>query len=184
MISIPGGSFPFGPDKKKVDVKDFMIDRTEVTNAAYKAVVKDFEFADGRGNHPVVEISYEEAENYCVAVGKRLPTGPEWERAARGDDGRAYPWGNEFVGANANTSESGTADTVAVGSFPKGKSPYGVLDLCGNASEWVDEMGKETAYRHRRGGSFFDVATNAATYSISNALYDDAHPYNGFRCAK
>ncbi len=185
MVKIPGGTFAFGPDKKKVSVKAFSIDRTEVTNDAYKKVSPEHEFAEGKGNHPVIEVSYDDGKQYCEAVGKRLPTGIEWERAARGDDGRIYPWGDTFSADRANTAEQGKDGTMEVGSFPKGASPYGVLDMCGNVTEWVDEVNEaKNQYRHRRGGSYFDSADNSAISIVSNAFVDDLHPYAGFRCVK
>jgi len=185
MVKVAGGSFKSGKDQRPVKVNEFQIDKFEVTNAQYKKFQKDFAVPDGRGNHPVVEISYFDAEGFCKSVGKRLPTQAEWEKAARGEDGRTYPWGNEFNSANANTLESDINDTSPVGSYKSGKSPYGAMDMCGNVWEWVDSWsGNEKKYRILMGGSYFDDANKSATYSTLTSIPDDTHPYIGFRCAK
>lgn len=103
----------------------------------------------GRDEHPVVLVSYDDARSYAqwlsVKTKKywRLPSENEWELAARGLDGRAYPWGNNFNPAKANTSDLGPHDTLPVGSFPRGASPFGVFDMAGQVYEWTTTPGEK-----------------------------------------
>lgn len=91
--------------------------------------------------HPAYAVTWYGADSYCRAIGRRLPTEAEWERAARGDDGRIYPWGNEWNPALAQTGRPATGERVpvAVGSFPSAISPYNALDMAGNVAEWVND---------------------------------------------
>jgi len=185
MIKIPGATFKMGAEKKAVTVKGFSIDKYEVTNDAFKKFDKSYTSSEGKAQHPAVEMTYFEAEKYCKSVGKRLPTGAEWELAARGTDGRIYPWGNEFDSSKANTVESEKGDTTPVGSYKNGVSPYGVADMCGNVWEWVDQyLSSEKQYKLAKGGSFFDNQRNGKVYSVIQSIPDDMHTYVGFRCAK
>ncbi len=185
MVKIPGGKFKSGADGQNSKVKAFKIDKYEVTNAQFKKFQKELDFPQGQENSPVVEVSYASAEEYCQSVGKKLPTGLQWEKAARGTDGRIYPWGNDFDPKNALTIESGKEGPVAVGSYPEGKSPYGAMDMCGNVWEWVDAWSsKEKQYRIVMGGSFFDDQNKCAAFSTLQSIEDDIHTYLGFRCAK
>ncbi len=103
-------------------------------------------------NLPVANVTWHGAQAYCNALGRRLPTEAEWERAARGDDGRIYPWGNEWDNNKAKTnrprpSEGGTIGPVEVGRYPDGVSPYGVYDMAGNVAEWVYDWYSATYYQ-------------------------------------
>jgi iron(II)-dependent oxidoreductase len=163
MVLVPAGEFTMGresedasPDEAPVRIvwlNTFYIDRLEVTNAQYKAFADsvgrlypnnpmwdDFYFL-GKPDHPVINITYEQAQAYCAWLGKRLPTEAEWEKAARGTDARLYAWGNEWDETRANLwGDQNGPDvfrrTAPVGSFPEGASPYGVLDMVGNVWEW------------------------------------------------
>ena len=189
--------------KKKVFVKDFYIDRYEVTNTQYKKFKKDHVIPFDRENHPAVNIKWAEADAYCRWLGKRLPTEEEWEKAARGTDGRQFPWGNEFDKAKANTAASGlggearvgsykeetTASlfpggTVPVGSLDKGVSPYGVHDMSGNAWEWTDTWyDKEKGLKVLKGGSWIAPPISArSAVRLADNPFVMSNDY-GFRCA-
>jgi serine/threonine-protein kinase len=184
MVLIPRGKFMFGDGKKKIELKEFYIDKYEVTNSQYKKFRPEHTFPAEKADFPVVEITYFDAEEYCKWAGKRLPTAEEWEKAARGEDGRIFPWGNKFDSKNANTSEAGTGGPVNVGSFKSGKSPYGVYDMSGNVWEWVDAWNPKKQYRFVRGGSYFEGEDLNRTTSSLMSIPDDMHEYIGCRCAK
>jgi formylglycine-generating enzyme required for sulfatase activity len=116
-----------------VYVDAFLMDRYEVTNAEFKRFKPDHGFAPDKANYPVTGISWYDATEYAKWAGKRLPTDKEWERAARGDDGRKWPWGNVFRRGYCNLG----ADIAPVGSFDKDRSPYGVYDMAANIQEWT-----------------------------------------------
>lgn len=131
----------------KVHLPLYYIDRTEVTNRQYAEFLQatnrpapehweNGTYPKGSDLYPAVMVPWQQAQEYCIWRGGRLPTEAEWEKAARGTDGRRYPWGNEFDPKKANIG--GTAkDLSPTGKFPEGKSPYGVLDMVGNAWEWT-----------------------------------------------
>jgi cytochrome c-type biogenesis protein len=175
MVYIPPGPFIFGTNKKdesaealsmgipkpwytdetpqqKVFLKEFYIDRYEVTHKRYKKYVdaldavpppnwQGSDFPKGKDNKPVTHVSWYDAANFCQWAKKQLPTEKLWERAARGKDGSEYPWGNQFqVGwANLSKRPGSKNQPVAVGTFPKSASSEGVHDLIGNVWEWVDD---------------------------------------------
>ncbi len=159
MVLIPAGDFIFGTDIKdslaypqqKIYLPAFWIDKYEVTNKQFLDFStstnyvgegakegKDWRlfFSFDRALFPVVYITWNDANAYCKSVGKRLPTEEEWEKAARGPDGNAYPWGNNWEDNRSNTSEYGTLKQGAVGTFDD-VSYYGVHDMLGNAQEWT-----------------------------------------------
>ncbi|MBF0635364.1 MAG: SUMF1/EgtB/PvdO family nonheme iron enzyme, partial [Nitrospinae bacterium] len=109
--------------KRKVKVNAFRIDATEVTNARYKELVPDHKFPSNLADHPVVDVTWNEADSFCAKAGGRLPTVEEWERAARGDAGFVYPWGNGFDPSKAVfAGETGGDDKLKVGSYEKEQS--------------------------------------------------------------
>ncbi|MDM8529013.1 formylglycine-generating enzyme family protein, partial [Anaerolineales bacterium HSG24] len=184
------GSNDGGSDEKPVHtvyLDEFYIDSYEVTNAQFVQFLNDngnqnegratwldigdedvlitesgglFQAKGGFTNHPVIEVTWFGAKAYCEAQGKRLPTEAEWEKAARGTDGRTYPWGNEFNCHNGNFDDETIEDdyvvvgpncdgydkTAPVGSYPSGVSPYGTFDMAGNVLEWVEDCYDDSYY--------------------------------------
>jgi len=197
MVRIPAGEFLMGSDPQKdkdaqnneqpqqrLHLPEYSITRTPVTNAQYAAFVRAENHRvpnhwkkgappQSQYNHPVVNISWHDAMSYCRWLAEKtgrpytLPTEAQWEKAARGADGRIYPWGNTFDSARCNTKESGVGRTTPVGRYsPAGDSPYGCADMAGNVWEWCltkwrdsyrqpednDPAGSES--RVLRGGAF------------------------------
>jgi len=223
MHLIPAGNFIAGSnsgyDNEKpvhtVYLDDFYIDKYEVTNVLYKACVdagvcqppeKTGSFTRSNyfgnpeyDNYPVVFVTWEDAQSYCQWRGMKLPTEAQWEKAARGTDGRVYPWGNDMNQNNANFHDT-VGDTSPVGSYENGKSPYGVYDMAGNAWEWVADWYSDTyyldtpltnptgpasgEYRVLRGGSWHDDSTIITTSNRGwNQLEYFENTDFGFRCA-
>ncbi len=184
MAEVPKGPFPYGEDKASRNLEhDFLIDIYPVTNEQYRQFIdeggyhkQDLWSDEGRKwkeservgqprlwddpkwntpDHPVVGVCFYEAEAFAKWAGKRLPTEEEWEKAARGVEGRIYPWGNEFDKDNCNSDQSGIGGTTPVTKYVNGRSPYGCFDMAGNVWEWTGtlyEAGKD--YRVIRGGSW------------------------------
>lgn len=188
MVMVPAGKFVFGKDraKKTVDLPAFLIDKFEVTNRQYARFNLDHRFDPELGDLPVTMVSQADARNHCEALDKRLPTEEEWEKAARGGDGRAYPWGNEFDAMAAVTSETdfrgNPAQPLDVGSRPRGKSPSGALDMAGNVWEWTDSH--DGRYAVLKGGSYFEDRLSAQATARLLSIPEDSKDYVGFRCVK
>jgi formylglycine-generating enzyme required for sulfatase activity len=223
MVFVPAGEFMMGSnngDSDEIPVHQvyldaFWIDQTEVTNAMYAKCVSDSgctpplssrsssrnsyygnsEFND----YPVVYVNWNQANAYCEWAGRSLPTEAQWEKAARGTDGRTYPWGEGINCDNANYVSGGSCvgDTSKVRSYESGKSPYGAYDMAGNVWEWVNDWYSETyyqsspssnptgpvsgKYRMFRGGSWLSNDVRSANRGLvpPEFFVEDF----GFRCA-
>ncbi len=220
MALVPRGEFVMGSNERWDDeapeyiesVETFHIDLHEVTNANYhlfaSATKREFPYHWSEGNipagkedHPVIYVSWHDANAYCKWSGKRLPTEQEWEKAARGENGNIYPWGNEWSLDKSNNPYKGSTGTQPVGSYPEGRSPYGLYNMSGNVWEWVDsfylphpgntipraEYGKDK--RVLKGGSWFDCLSygcglSAPTFNRSFFTPEVKNNSFGFRCAK
>lgn len=221
MIHIPAGQFVQGSDMRhddegpehKVYLDGYYIDKYEVTNIQYERFIKSTGYRKpiywvtgkhprGKAYHPVIYVDWFDAKTYCEWAGKRLPTESEWEKAARGPDGREFPWGNEFSEERGNVPDLGTGGTMPVGSFEGGKSPYELYDMSGNVWEWTSDWYKpykgsadvktNVFYGKKnkvlRGGSWFECAIyncglSAYTYNRSHFAPDVKNNSFGFRCA-
>jgi iron(II)-dependent oxidoreductase len=216
MVDVPSGWFLMGEDagarshqpQRRVYLDAYAIDCTEVSNTAFGAFVAEAGYealgwdarrADERPDEPVTGVLWRDADACCRWVGKRLPTEAEWERAARGTDGRRYPWGEAWDGRLANTAEAGYGRVRPVGSYPEGASPDGLLDVAGNAAEWVADafdfdyygyapdrnpMGPDLATDHvLRGGSWASPREHAQTFFRDSSHSARPNPRVGFRCA-
>jgi formylglycine-generating enzyme required for sulfatase activity len=207
-VRIPAGSYVMGegPEAHEVELDAFEIGRYLVTVEEYARYVEEggrepeeWDKQSLYPNRPVVNVSWHDAKAYCAWAGVRLPTEAEWERAARGQEGRRYPWGNEEPNKErANYDETGIHAPTPVGLFPKGATPDGICDLAGNVWEWVADWygnypqgrqrnpsGPEKGeYKVLRGGAWgFNATYLRAALRIRNepgSRYYDV----GFRCAR
>jgi len=227
LINIPGGAYLMGSKRDItlaeedelpqhwIYLEDFWIDRTEVTNRMYSMCVnagacqppgeggsktRFVYYGDANfDGYPVIYTTWEDAQSYCQWAGRRLPSEAEWEKASRGIDGRIYPWGDLPPNRSLLNFNNHVGDTVPVGSYSDGESPYGVFDMAGNVAEWVRDwysadyyftspsynpLGPPAGtYRVIRGGSWFSkinaVRTAFRLWNISNLQSE----FTGFRCA-
>ncbi len=173
---VPAGDFWYGENdtKKRIYLPTFHISKHPITNAQYERFCRttgqekprhweDGRIPSGKANHPVVHVSWDDATAFCRWATRvedkpvALPTEEQWEKAARGTDGRKYPWGNDWKENHCNSYEAKNRGTMAVGTYsPRGDSPYGCVDMAGNVWEWADSWYDETRRRYRvlRGGSW------------------------------
>ncbi|HET6371125.1 MAG TPA: formylglycine-generating enzyme family protein [Nitrospiria bacterium] len=220
MIQIPAGSFIMGDDHFKktagprhtVTLPAYEIDEFDVTNAQYRTFIAASghpsppywigqNYPPGKANHPVTFVTWFDANAYCQWVGKRLPSEAEWEKAARGTDGRVYPWGDKQEVKRANVPPLGLGDTTPVDAFKGGRSPYGLYDMSGNVFQWTNDWflpypGNTTPHPNYgeklkvlRGGSFYDCSYYRCGISFQTynriALSPTTRAISaGFRCAK
>ena len=196
MCKISGSKFIFG-NGQILDLPEFQIDTYPVTNEDYQRfVIATGAHPPWRGGyiaakarHPVVGVTYQEAEAYAAWVGKRMPTVVEWEKAARGTDGRQFPWGNSFDPQFCNTLESGIKSTTAVGRYSHGVSPYGVHDMAGNVWEWtsseIPSRGLGAGIKKILKGGSWQMSQRAAVCADSSgAKPTDRREDIGFRCVR
>jgi eukaryotic-like serine/threonine-protein kinase len=224
LVYVPEGEFTMGSDgsfnsiadpEHQVNLDAFWIDQTEVTNAMYAKCVADgsckeplFPSSNTHmsyynnsefDNYPVLYVDWNRAKIYCSWAERRLPTEAEWEKAARGEDGRTYPWGEEDYSCDkANYDSRCVGDTSPVGSYESGKSPYGAYDMAGNVSEWVSSLYKPYPYevndgrenlsdpglRVLRGSSWYFKDTKPPSSGrLMVGPSSTNHSYVGFRCA-
>ncbi len=225
LIHIPAGEFTMGHKDsydtlpvRRIDLPAFFIDKYEVTNKRYKRFIdatgykvpwsqdpavaayawiwQQRMYPEAKGDDPVVLVSWNDAKAFCEWAGKSLPTEAQWEKAARGANGKLYPWGNTWEAGKANTAESGLKQTAPAGAFKDDVSEYGVNDLAGNVSEWVEEWfapyegnpmtnyEERNKYKVLRGGSWDYSHSIASGHHRQYALPQSQMSAIGFRCVK
>jgi formylglycine-generating enzyme required for sulfatase activity len=220
MGLVPAGEFRMGSDdwwpKSQPEhtrrLNAFYVDKYEVTNRRYREFVDrtgrpapkhwpEGRIPQGKEDHPVVFVNWYDSNDFCRWEGKRLPTEPEWEKAARGTDSRTFPWGDKFSKFKGNTPQLGYGESMPVGTFEQGKSPYGAYDMAGNVFEWTADCFKaypgnqhqDENYGEKakvvRGGSWYDCTYYKCGISAPafNRIFFNPRTKNnnfGFRCAK
>lgn len=221
QVYVPEGEFFMGKGETRkndnspqhvVYLNAFWVDKYEVSNAMYlkcmaagicAEMVSDNTTYNNwiYRNHPITYVTWEQANTYCQWAGRRLPTEAEWEKAARGTDGRKYPWGNEAPNARlANFDGSMIHESVSVYRYPLGASPYGALNMAGNAREWIADWYGEDYYlitpyenptgpetgteRSLRSGSYNEDKNEIAITSRYRHEPQSAGLSRGFRCAQ
>ncbi|MFI5399238.1 MAG: SUMF1/EgtB/PvdO family nonheme iron enzyme [Candidatus Binatia bacterium] len=195
LVLVPGGEFMCGEPARRETLQSFYLARYPVTNTQYAEFLKATPKAakpeyweDERFNQPqqpVVGVSWEEARTYCEWAGLRLPTEWEWEKGARGTDGRTYPWGEDDPDPSRAVFGDPGGQPAPAGSCPAGASPYGLMDMAGNVWEWTASLYKKGKdWCTVRGGSFF----NGAQFLRAAIRYFNRPAtrfrYVGFRCAR
>ena len=174
-------------ERRSVEVEAFQVDRTLVTNDEFAEFqpVHAHRYAPEEGDHPAVYVSWHDAVAYATWLGKQLPTEEEWEKAARGAEGRRYPWGDAFDPDRVNSAESGLRRTTPVGAYPAGASPYGCLDMAGNVWEWTASSWKEGGpFKVQKGGSTVNFAPHQQPSARFEGFPDFILQWVGFRCVR
>jgi serine/threonine-protein kinase len=212
MILVPAGSFLAGDKKEPAALPAFYIDKSEVSNAAYAKFCEAKSrplppgFPSDRPNDPVANITVVDAQEFAKWAGKRLPTAIEWEKAARGTDGRKYPWGDDEDPARSNVKNNPQLKgrgVQPVTEFSNGASPLGALNMSGNVWEFVDELRTpspgalarfaealdppptaQEPWYVAKGGAYNWPLAAAAVYEWVSIPARLASPDIGFRCAK
>ena len=183
FVGVPPGRFLYGDGKTVLNIEEFWIAVTPITNAMYKLYKSDWTIPAGKENHPVVNVSWDDAQAFCGWAGVRLPTEQQWEKAARGTDGRTYPWGNQAPSGDLCNFNNIVGGTTPVGHYPKGASPYGLLDMAGNVWEWC-ENAHEQGGRVIRGGAYnADASWVGCAYRDGVGLSGRSEGY-GFRVVR
>jgi formylglycine-generating enzyme required for sulfatase activity len=209
MVLVSAGAFLAGADRHSETLPAFYIDRTEVPNSAYERFCQ----AKGRPlppgfpadhpDYPVVRITFVDAQEFAKWSGKRLPTSLEWEKAARGADGRSYPWGNDADPSRANVADTKPEGPMPVSAFAAAESPFRTLNMTGNVWEFVDDLKTPSARAVQsfaailkppptatepwytiRGGSFMRPLADGVVYEWTSIPARFSAPDIGFRCAK
>lgn len=209
-----GNKKPFYLDEhpeRRLSIPAFFIDRFEVVNQDYARFIEKrkrnpppywggIDYPKGLGLLPVIEINWYEARDYCQALGKRLPTESEWEKAARGPTGNLYAWGNTFDGTKGNVSAGSHGGVMMIGRFATDRSHYGLFDMTGNVMEWTadwyrpypgsdyesEDFGEQ--YKVARGDAFGESGHYAmeifSRLTYRQNVYPEARlAFLGFRCA-
>ena len=218
MVLVKGGEALFGIERKPVKVASFYIDRTEVTNRAYLRFCRETNHQEPPGaadspDDPVVNVDFQDAQQFARWVKKRLPTSDEWEKAARGPTGLQYPWGDSLdydrTNIPADHAAEKTQRLAPASAYPSGASPYGALNMLGNAWEWVDapapvpegdhftqyekqfnnltpSLSPNEAFYQARGGSYRQYVADPSTliWDYTPMPARARKPDVGFRCAR
>jgi formylglycine-generating enzyme required for sulfatase activity len=197
-MPVPAGEFLYGEEQSKLTLPAFEIARFPVTNQQYRHFLaanpghpapahwKGGEYPLGKGKHPVVGVSLQDAMLFCQWLKCRLPLEEEWEKAARGVEGRSYPWGEDWQEDRfCNNYDTKIGGTTPVDKYPDGRSPYDVWDLVGNVWEWTASEAQGPFMHVVRGGSWrlfskYAVQATARSMLLSEEARDDL----GFRCAR
>jgi formylglycine-generating enzyme required for sulfatase activity len=212
MVWVPAGEFLYGDNKQTISLDEYWIDKVPVTNAEYKQFLdanpqhsvprviwgvvglafghgkyqwdkQSRMYPKGKADHPVVLVSWHDAQAYAAWAKAELPSEQQWEKAARGIDGRIYPWGDDWRNNYCNTKESRIGGITPVGQYsPHGDSPFGCVDMSGNVWEWTSSLWEPESDRPViRGGSGADPKNYAGTASRYFNLPANRSHYFGFR---